>query len=468
MTVPTLIVAGTGSGTGKTTIVCAIACALQERGYDVCLFKAGPDYLDPTFHHAALGKPGRNLDAWMTGRDGMFNTFQRGVAQTQHPCIAIVEGVMGLFDGRSPTSLEGSGAQLSQLLGSPVILIVDASGMARSAVAMLEGFANHVEDVDVCGVIFNRVGSKRHTTIIEEAMANIHTRLPITCVGGLPKTSDLFLPSRHLGLMAAQVSDATRTEEARQEWRKQLAHWAEEHLDLHALVELAQTAKIPIKPLRLLQKPSKVRIGIAMDEAFHFYYPDNLDLLREAGAELIEFSPLNDGVLPDRLDGLIIGGGYPEEFAAKLSLNHTLKKSIFEFGAANKPIYAECGGLMYLGTSITNNHGESFEMVGLLPLATAMNTKLRSLGYREVTTTKDCFLGAAGTVFRGHEFHYSDLSDDGDCEQIFAWTGRKKEGSCGYLRENILATYIHSHWGSNVEIPHTFVKHCAKKIDGHQ
>ena len=461
MTVPTLIVAGTGSGTGKTTIVCAIACALQARGHDVRLFKAGPDYLDPTFHQAALGKPGRNLDAWMTGREGMFDTFSRGVAHSQQPCIAIVEGVMGLFDGRSPTSLEGSGAQLSQLLGSPVVLIVDASGMARSAVAMLEGFANHVDDVDVRGVIFNRVGSKRHTTIIEEAMANIHTRLPITCLGGLPKNSELFLPSRHLGLMAAHVSDATRTKEARREWRKQLAHWAEQHLDLRALVDLAQTAKIPQKTIHVQKHPTSVRIGIAMDEAFHFYYPDNLDLLREAGAELVEFSPLKDEELPDRLDGLIIGGGYPEEYASTLSSNQTLRKSIFDFGASRKPIYAECGGLMYLGSHITDNCGETYEMVGLLPLVTAMNTKLRTLGYREVTTTKDSFLGVAGTVFRGHEFHYSDLTDDGDCQQIFEWTGRKKEGSCGYLHDNILATYIHSHWGSNTDIPRSFVRYCT-------
>lgn len=463
MTIPTIIVAGTGSGTGKTTIVCALACALQTRGFDVRLFKAGPDYLDPTFHQAALGKPGRNLDAWMTGHDGMFDSFARGIAQAESPCIAIVEGVMGLFDGRSPTSLEGSGAQLSQLLGAPVVLIVDASGMARSAVAMLEGFANHDDDVDIRGVIFNRVGSARHTAIIEEAMQNMKTRLPIVSLGGLPKNADLFLPSRHLGLMAAHVSEATRTESARRTWRQQLSEWAEQHLDLGALVELSKTATTPNTILSVNETDSIVRIGIAMDDAFHFYYPDNLDLLRAAGAELVYISPLEDSSLPDNLDGLILGGGYPEEHAETLSANQTFKESVFAFGQSGKPIYAECGGLMYLGSGITDNTGTVFPMIGLLPLKTTMKTTLRKLGYREVTTTDESPLGPEGTTFRGHEFHYSELTDTGDCPHVFQWTGRKNNGVCGYTYKNTLATYIHSHWGSNTNVPHAFIQSCLRE-----
>ena len=369
---------------------------------------------------------------------------------------------MGLFDGRSPTSLEGSGAQLSQLLGSPVVLIVDASGMARSAAAMVEGFANHTDDIDVRAVLFNRVGSKRHTTIIEEAMANIRTRLPVVSLGGLPKNADLFLPSRHLGLMAAHVSDATRTEPARREWRKQLGQWAEQHIDLDTLVHLGHTAKVPTALPTLQRDPTVVRIGIAMDDAFHFYYPDNLDLLTEAGAELVKFSPLKDKEIPKDLDGLIFGGGYPEEYATILSKNQTFKDSVFDFGHSQKPIYAECGGLMYLGSGITETSGKMHSMVGLLPLATTMKSKLRTLGYREVTTTKDSILGAAGTVFRGHEFHYSELTDDGNCEQIFEWTGRKKEGTCGYSHKNILASYVHAHWGSNPTIARSFVHYCLR------
>jgi cobyrinic acid a,c-diamide synthase len=374
---------------------------------------------------------------------------------------------MGLYDGRSPEGLDGSAAELSQMLNAPVVLVVDASGMGRSAAALVEGFANHVPEINVCGAILNRVGSSRHTEIIKTAMDNIKTKLPVHCIGGLPKNTDLFLPSRHLGLMAAHVSEQTRTEENRKVWRSQLASWAEENLDIDLLLDIASTSKTPAAKKVSSDYITSVRIGIALDDAFHFYYPDNLDLLTEMGAELIPFSPLEDTSLPPNLDGLIIGGGYPEEHARELSLNVSLKKSVFEFGQANKPIYAECGGLMYLGQTIQDKSGNKHNMVGLLPLKTEMSTKLRTLGYREVTTIKDSILGKSGTVFRGHEFHYSDLIDNGDCNQIFEWTGRKGDGTCGFTHLNILATYIHAHWGSNIELPRTFVRSCERFKEGH-
>lgn len=464
MSVPAIVVAGTGSGTGKTTVVCALACALSARGLDVRLFKAGPDYLDPTFHQAALGRPSRNLDGWMLGEQGVLDTFARGTADLQGPAIAIIEGVMGLFDGRSPDSLEGSAAQLSQLLGAPVVLVVDASGMARSAAAVVEGFANHDDGVDVVGAIMNRVGSARHTAIIDQALARARTRLPVTGLGGLPKNRDLFLPSRHLGLMAAHVSEATRTEPARIQWRAALAQWATEHIDLDAFIGLAAAARplSPPAPVRERTAP-RARIGLAMDDAFHFYYLDNLDLLTEAGAELVPCSPLSDADLPPGLDGLIIGGGYPEEHAAALAANGSFKAAVLQLARRGRPIYGECGGLMYLGRSLTDAQGEVHQMVGALPTLTAMEPKLRSLGYREVTTTVDTPVGPAGTIFRGHEFHYSGLLDDGGCPTAYRWTGRRGEGTGGYLCGRVLGSYIHAHWGSNPSIPQAFVDSCVGK-----
>ncbi|MEC8422849.1 MAG: cobyrinate a,c-diamide synthase, partial [Myxococcota bacterium] len=383
-------------------------------------------------------------------------------AALEGPGIAIVEGVMGLFDGRSPDSLEGSGAQLAQLLGAPVVLVVDASGMARSAAAVVEGFANHADGVDVRGVVLNRVGSARHTDIIRQALDRARTPHPVTTLGGLPKNHDLFLPSRHLGLMAAHVSEATRTEAARARWRAALSQWATEHIDLDSLLALASTARPPSGGADAPRIPvSRARIGLAMDDAFHFYYLDNLDLLREAGAELVPFSPLADTQLPANLDGLIFGGGYPEEHAAALAENRDFRSAVLEFARSGRPVYGECGGLMYLGDALTDAQGTRHPMVGALPTLTAMEPKLRSLGYREVTTTADSPVGPAGTVFRGHEVHYSGLTDDGGCADVYRWTGRRGSGTGGFLRGRVLGSYIHAHWGSNPSVADAFVSACA-------
>ncbi|RME27421.1 MAG: cobyrinate a,c-diamide synthase [Deltaproteobacteria bacterium] len=459
--VPTLVIAGTGSGSGKTTVVCAVACALAERGVDVRLFKAGPDYLDPTFHQAATGRAGRNLDPWMTGMDGLARAFAAGTRDLRRPGVAIVEGVMGLYDGRRPDSLEGSTAALAQALGAPVVLVVDAAGAARSAVPVVEGFANHVPDVAVRGVIWNRVGSAGHTALIEEAMASARTRLPVASLGGLPRNERVFLPSRHLGLTAAHVSEATRTEAARTRWRRELAASAGAHLDLDRLLSLAEGATPPPPPP---PRPpvAAVRIGIARDAAFHFYYPDNIELLEEAGATLVPFSPLSDTTLPTDLDGLFIGGGYPEEHAAALSANTAMRAAIADLARRGRPVYGECGGLMYLGRQLVDRDGRAHDMVGALPVVTAMEPGLRALGYREVTATRDTLLGPAGTRYRGHEFHYSGVIDAADCPTALRWSGRRGTGTCGYVQGPVLASYIHAHFGSNPELPRTFVRTCAE------
>lgn len=461
--VPVVVLSGTGSGVGKTTVACALACALAERGVDVRLFKGGPDYLDPTFHQAATGRPARNLDPWMAGVQGVLDTLDRGTRDLVQPGLAIVEGMMGLFDGRSPESLEGSTAALAQLLGCPVVLVVDASGMARSATAMIEGFANHTDDVDVRGVIYNRVGSTGHTRLLEETLRGAATRLPVRSLGGLPADDARFLPSRHLGLLAAHVSDATRTAPARAAWRRALASWASEHLDLDGLLALARTSAGP-PPAAATRLPpvGRARIGFALDEAFHFYYPDNLELLREAGAELVPWSPLSDARLPQGLDGLYIGGGYPEAHARTLAANRSLRDDLRAFATSGRPVHAECGGLMYLGEWMVDQDGERHAMVGALPLTTAMEPTLRTLGYREVTTTRDTWLGPAGTVFRGHEFHYSHVAEAGDVPKAWRWQGWRGEGEGGYVLGGIIASYVHACWSSNPELPRAFVRACIQ------
>lgn len=419
-----LVLGAPSSGSGKTTVICAIGAALRARGVDLRLFKAGPDYLDPSWHQAVTGLPGRNLDGWMTGLSGVRDSLARGGRGCD---LALIEGVMGLFDGRSPTGLEGSAAELALHLDLPVLLVVDASGMARTAAAVVEGLARHVPGLRTAGVIFNQVGSVGHTRLLREALAP--TGIPV--LGGLPKRPDLAIPERHLGLVSAQLLD-------RPGWMPALAQLAEEHLDLDTLVSLG--GALPQPPP--LPSPTRAvcRVGLAWDEAFHFYYQDNLELLAEAGAEIVRFSPLRDGALPP-VDALYIGGGYPELYAEILSRNTALLDDLRRFKG---PIYAECGGLMYLGEALDDT-----PMAGLLPVRTRMGERLRSLGYREVRTLVPTPLGPAGTQFKGHEFHYSELASTPDLTPAYAMTGWRGEGVEGWQRGKVLGSYVHAHFGSN-------------------
>lgn len=450
---PALVVAAPSTGSGKTTVVCAIAAALRARGLDVRVFKAGPDYLDPTWHAKVTGRPSRNLDGWMTGADGVVASYRRG---SRGGDIALIEGVMGLFDGWSPTALTGSGAELAVLLGAPVLLVVDASGMARTAAAVVHGLATFEPDVHVAGVVFNRVGGEGHTRILREAMAGRQVAVArvagadVTVLGGLPARPDLAVPERHLGLVSADLA-------AVDGWVEGIAAWAEAHLDLDTLVRMAAVSlprgdAAPARPT----EPT-VRIGIARDAAFHFYYPDNLELLEEAGAVLVPFSPLEDAVLPV-VDGLYLGGGYPEEHAAALAANEAMRAAIRSFADRGGPIYAECGGLMYLGESLTASDA-AHAMCGVLPLTTQMTPSLRSFGYREVVTTAPTLLGPAGTRWRGHEFHHSELAGN-VMAPVFETTGWGGAGAEGWARGNVLGTYVHAHFGSNPALAEALVGAC--------
>lgn len=440
-----LLIASPASGVGKTTVTCALAAALQARGLRVALFKAGPDYLDPSHHAAVTGRPSRNLDGWMLrGRPGVLDAL----ARTGEADIALLEGMMGLFDGRDPDDLAGSSAELALMLDLPVVLVVDASAMARSAAAVVEGFARHVPGVRVAGAIFNRVGSAGHADLLRRALRHCPADLGLRAFGALPHRPDLAMPERHLGLVSAALTDLSSRHAA-------LAAWAAEGLDLDALLDLA--APLPLLRPSPPPPPSlSVRIGIAQDAAFHFYYPDNLDLLREAGAVLVPFSPLQDASLPPGLAGLLLGGGYPEEHAETLSRNTLLHADIRRLAESGRPVYAECGGLMYLGR-LLHVAGQAHAMCGVLDLESEMTDRMQILGYREITTTAPSPLGPAGVTFRGHEFHHSRLSaPPREARPIY-------QGGEGFLHhDSVLASYVHAHWGAAPDIPRAFVEACRR------
>lgn len=456
--IPTWVVAAPASGSGKTVVTMALASALQRRGTKVSVLKAGPDYLDPGYHAAVTRNACRNLDGWMLGKNGVQATFERA---TRDADIALVEGVMGLFDGRQATSLSGSTAELARWLRAPVLLVVDASAMARSAAAVVEGFASHVRGVQLGGVVFNRVGSLGHAQLLREALSASRRSREIRCFGSLPRDDRMGFASRHLGLHSVDAREVGRR-------KKSLAALAERHLDVDGLLEGAGRVVLAAAASRSRQgtvaartrRAHRVRIGIARDEAFHFYYEDNLDLLRENGAELIELSPLRDRALPRGLRGLILGGGYPEEHAAALAANASMRAAIARFAKRGVPVYGECGGLMYLGRSLRDREGTEHAMSGVLPLRTVMLERRVTLGYREVETTRDSLLGPAGTRFRGHEFHWSKLRGRTSARRIYRWEGSRSSGEEGYAQGHVLASYIHAHWGSNPHIPQRFVQAC--------
>lgn len=456
-TPPRLVVAGTASGIGKTTVTVGLARALRARGLGVAVFKCGPDYLDPSYHARAAGRPCHNLDGWMMGRDAVLATFERGAAGAD---LALIEGVMGLFDGASPTGESGSTAEIAKWLGAPVLLVVDASGMARSIAAVAHGFSSFDDELAVVAVIANRVGSAGHLDLLRKALL----RPPL--VGGLPMNAALGFPERHLGLVRAD--EETIPEVRLTEIGAHVAEWC----DLEAILGLARSAPPLPEPLREAQasKPSerRCRIGLASDEAFHFYYDDNLRRLELLGAELVRFSPLRDRRLP-AVDGLYLGGGYPEVHAARLSENEAMRDAVRAFAATGRPIYAECGGLMYLCEGIRTLDEQVHPMVALIPGEAVMRDRLQALGYVEVETQRASILGPAGLRFRGHEFRYSDLQGAAD-ESDRLYSVRRRRGdrkfSEGYGGANVLATYVHAHWASNPLIPEGFVDACSRHAEG--
>lgn len=451
VTIPRLVIAGTSSNVGKTTFMVGLVRALRTRGLRVAVFKCGPDYLDPTYHVRASGERCHNLDGWMMGRDAVLSTFTR-VAQRAD--IAIIEGVMGLFDGASPTSEEGSTAEIAKWLQAPVLLVCDAGGMARSVAALAHGFTTFDADLPISGLICNRIGSRGHLDLLRTATGEVPPVL-----GGLQDEAPLSFADRHLGLHRADQT--TVPEEVFVAWGKRVSEWC----DVDAILALARTAPVllePYIPERIVREGERCRIGLAFDEAFHFYYEDNLRRLESLGAELVRFSPIRDAHLPD-VDGLYLGGGYPEVHAEVLSRNEAMRQDVASFAEAHGPIYAECGGLMYLSNGIRTLDGRVYPMVGLIPAEVEMKDRLQALGYVEVETKENTLLGPAGLRFRGHQFRYSDFHRPPDVECIYS-VYRRRGGEAfgeGYRRGNTLGSYIHAHWASNPLVPLEFVRACV-------
>ncbi len=449
--VPRLVIAGTASGVGKTTTTVALTRALQATGMRVAVFKCGPDYLDPTYHARASGSVSQNLDGWMMGKDAVRATFARA---SRGADIALVEGVMGLYDGAGPTGEEGSTAEIAKWLDAPVVLVVDAGGMARSIAAVAHGFVAFDPALQIGAVLANRVGSTGHLDLLRRALKSP----PI--LGGFPRDEEHGFPERHLGLLTA---DAERVPEAL------LDHWgaaATSWCAVDALVKLAGSAPASVV---LLEEPAekpavRCRIGLAQDDAFHFYYADNLARLEALGAELVPFSPMHDAVLPD-VDGLYIGGGYPEVHAAELAANTGMRDAVRAFASRDAPVYAECGGLMYLTDAIVTLDGARHPMVGLVPSEARMCAKLQALGYVEVETQTRTIFGGAGSRFRGHQFRYSDLSPAPEgIDRVYSLRRRRGGDTVleGYRVGSVLASYVHAHWASNPRIPEAFVESCVR------
>lgn len=459
-----LIVAGTHSGCGKTTIAMGLMAALKRRGMKVAPFKVGPDFIDPGFHKQICDRPSRNLDGWMLSKKYNREVFYKG----SHSCdVAIVEGVMGLFDGYDGRSEAGSTAEMSKWLSLPVLLIVDARSMARSAAALIQGFENFDSKLKWAGVVLNRLGSDAHLQFIREALEG-HVNIPL--IGGIKREDGLNLPERHLGLVTQDENPLSPN------YIDQLSDLIEDSLNLDMLLDNLPELDIPKFPRKQeARQKTSVRIGVARDEAFCFYYQDNFDLLEGYGAELIFFSPLHDRYLPPDIDGLYLGGGYPELFAETLSKNRKLLEEIKQSGESGFPIYAECGGFMYLTEGIEDKSQRFYPMAGIFPIKIMMLDRLKALGYREVTLKAFNPLGKPGEKIRGHEFHYSEIKKiTGNVDPIVVHNrvnlvyklgdrpGLKIREE-GYKKKNVLGSYVHLHFGSNPQIAENFVRFLAEE-----
>jgi cobyrinic acid a,c-diamide synthase len=452
--IPRLLIAGSASGVGKTTVVVALAAALRARGLRVAAFKCGPDYLDPTYHERATASVSHNLDGWMMGKQAVLDTFARAARAAD---IALIEGVMGLYDGAAPDGEEGSAAEIAKWLRAPVVAVVDAAGMARTIAAIGVGLRDFDPAVQLAGLFANRVGSPAHLDLLKRACAGA-----VPVLGGLPKEPSLAFAERHLGLRSADQSVVPDTLLA--SWAARFAEWNAPG----AFVELARSAA----PLEVGQEGAqratparpRCRIGLARDAAFHFYYDDNLRRLEALGAELVPFSPIADAGLPPHLDGLYFGGGYPEVHAEALAGNGSMLLGVSALAAAGAPIYAECGGLMYLADAIRTLDGRDHKMVGLVRGVAVMRDKLAALGYVEVETQRRTILGGAGLRMRGHQFRYSTL--EGAAESELAYSVRRRRGGAthaeGYGAANVLASYVHAHWASNPLCAEGLVQSCVR------
>lgn len=446
-----LLIAGTASGVGKTTVTLALLAAMRRRGLIVQTFKGGPDFLDTGHHTRIANRIARNVDTWMLSTEANEDVLRQA---SQGADAILVEGMMGLFDGKDGATEAGSSAEIAKLLRLPVVLILDAGKSARSIAAVVLGFERFDPQLPLAGVILNRVGSERHYNMLKAAIDSV-CDTPV--LGWLPNAAEIRIQERHLGLHSAAEADAETTEKLIGD----LGLLAEEHLDLEHLFSLECNIDLQseFRPPQSSKEPS-LRIGVARDQAFSFYYEDNLDLLRQHGAVIVPFSPLVDVSLPTDLDALYLGGGYPELHAPQLSANETMIASIQQFATSGLPIYAECGGMIYLSRQLITSDKTSHQMAGILPFAVETTPRLVQFGYVTVEFTRDCLLGARGTEVRGHSFHYSHIvSGDGtQTSYRVQYSLSGKEEVEGYNVGNILASYIHLHFRANPSVAQHFIE----------
>ncbi|EGP9128076.1 cobyrinic acid a,c-diamide synthase [Listeria monocytogenes] len=439
-----ILIAAASSGTGKTTVTLGIMHALKKRGLRVQPFKVGPDYIDTNYHQAITGVASINLDSFLIDDDAMLAALFEKHGQSAD--ISVIEGVMGLFDGLGIDRDNSSTSFIAKCTKTPVILVVDGKAISTSAAAIVDGFNRFDPELTIAGVIINRVASENHFSLIKGAIER-YTDVPV--LGYLPKNAAVALPERHLGLVPKEEMTELETK-----WEL-LGDLIVEHVDLDRLLAISKTgAKLTVHPPEI-QVPdfSGMRVAYALDAAFHFYYQDNLDFIRSTGATLIPFSPLEEREVPDA-DFIYIGGGFPEVFAERLAKNKSMRESILAAHEQGKPIYAECGGLMYLGSSL-EMEAESYEMVGVFDGVSKMTTRLRKFGYCIAEPLEDTLLGKKGTAIRGHEFHHSvfetneptrmKLTKKRDGEIVKEWHG-------GYQKGNTFASYLHIHFYQNLSI----------------
>ncbi len=459
------VIGATGSNTGKTTISLAILAYLKQQGYRVAPFKVGPDFIDPGHHTKIAGRTSYNLDSWMLSNSYNQRLFE---AKASDCDIAVVEGVMGLFDGYDGLSEAGSTAQMAKWLNLPVILIVSAKGKARSAAAIVKGFETFDSELNIAGVIFSQTGSPRHYDYLKKAVEQSCTT---RCLGFMPRNDSIVMPERHLGLVTAEELDV------KPEVLSTLTSMVHNHIDMDALISSLDPYESKEKKTRVPHDLSSIdiskkismgdkspTIAVAKDKAFCFYYPDNIEVLKQRGARVVEFSPLNGDTLPQNVDGVYFGGGYPEIFASKLTENKPLLKQIKSLSDKGMPIYAECGGFMFLCDQMSGmDESFSYTMSGCFDFKVQMSKKIRSLGYREITLTQDTIIGNKGDVLRGHEFHYSSLKNpETNIENVYHVTSRAGQDIFlkGYQKNNTLGSYLHVHFGSNENCAKSLVASC--------
>jgi cobyrinic acid a,c-diamide synthase len=449
-----IMIAAPMSSSGKTTVTIGIMECLKRRGLKVAPFKVGPDFIDPGYHTMVTGRPSLNLDGWICSTETVQEIYAGHCADAD---IAVIEGVMGLFDGIGGNSEEGSSAQIAKLTGATVFLVIDAKGFARSAAAFVKGFVEFDPEVRIGGVIFNNVGSDNHSRILREA---VEANLPgIKVIGSILRNSALHLPSRHLGLVTAEDNPLSS------QYLDNLADIVRSSVDFGALWAAAAAGFVIDLPGKRAARKKPVKIAVARDSAFCFVYETNLQLLAAAGAELIDFSPLADNALPAGIAGIYLPGGYPELYAADLAANRNMLAAIKGAIEAGMPVYAECGGLIYLTDGLMDRENNTLHgFSGIFPVQTTMLKKRKTLGYREVRLRQNCLLGKKGDVARGHEFHYSET---GEIPENFprlyqVSRGLNDLGIEGYSYKNCLASYIHLHFGSNPGVAASLVENCRK------